>query len=49
MRLMDSVSDEDYDIADEAEEDLHYLGLGPFDSIFDKIEPTFINQRHYTL
>lgn len=49
MRLMNSVCDEDYDIADEAEEDLHCWALGPFAPIFDQLEPAFTNQRPCSL
>lgn len=46
---MNLVCDEDYDIADEAKEDLHFWALGPFDPIFDQIKPAFTNQRRCTL
>lgn len=46
---MNSVCDEDYDIADEAEEDLHYWILGRFDTTFDRIVPAFTKKRRYTL
>lgn len=46
---MKSVCDEDYDIADEAEEDLHCWALGPFEPIFDQIEPASNVQRRCTL
>ncbi|KAJ5090231.1 hypothetical protein N7532_008915 [Penicillium argentinense] len=50
MRLMNSIcDDEDYEFADQAEDDLHCWALGPFNPIFDQIEPAFVNQQRYTL
>lgn len=49
MRLINSVCDEGYDSATEAEEDLYCWVLGPFGLIFDQIEPAFTDEGRCTV